>query len=75
MFNNGHLGTSLAVQWLRLLAPNAGDMGSIPGQETKIPHATQHGQKQKQKQNNGHLKEMERFSHSVFFVMFLVFFL
>ena len=31
--------TSLAVQWLRLPASDAGDMGSIPGQETKIPHA------------------------------------
>ena len=25
-------GTSLMVQWLRLYAPNAGDVGSIPGQ-------------------------------------------
>ena len=32
-------GTSLAAQWLRLQAPNAGDPCSIPGQETKIPHA------------------------------------
>ena len=35
------LGTSLVVQWLRLLAPNAGGMGPIPGQGTKIPQATQ----------------------------------
>ena len=28
------------VQWLRLCAPNAGDTGSVPGQGTKIPHAT-----------------------------------
>ena len=28
-------GTSLAVQWLRLLTPNAGDLGSIPGQGTR----------------------------------------
>ena len=27
------------VQQLRLLAPNAGDIGSIPGQGTKMPHA------------------------------------
>ena len=33
-------GTSLAVQWLRLHAPSAGGMGSIPDQGTKIPHAT-----------------------------------
>ena len=24
------------VQWLRLQVPNAGDLGSIPGQETKF---------------------------------------
>ena len=29
----------MAVQWLRLRASNAGDMGSIPGQVTKMPHA------------------------------------
>ena len=40
-------GTSLVVQWLRLCAPNAGGLGSIPGQGTrscrsqlKILHAT-----------------------------------
>ena len=27
-------GTSLVVHWLRLHAPNAGGMGSIPGQRT-----------------------------------------
>ena len=27
-----NLGTSLVVQWLRLCAPNAGGLGSIPGQ-------------------------------------------
>ena len=36
------LGTSLVVQWLRLPASTAGGMGLIPGQGTKIPHATQH---------------------------------
>ena len=30
-------GTSLLVQWLRLQAPNAGELGSIPGQGTKTP--------------------------------------
>ena len=35
-------GTSLAVQWLRLHISNAGDTGSIPGQGTKIPHASGH---------------------------------
>ena len=28
-------GTSLVVQWLRLQAPNAGCLGSIPGQGTR----------------------------------------
>ena len=29
------------VQWLRNLSGNAEDAGSIPGQETKIPHAVE----------------------------------
>ena len=41
------LGTSLAVQWLRFCASNAGGMGSIPGGGTKIPHAACHSQKKK----------------------------
>jgi len=32
-------GTSLTVQWLRLHTSNAGVLGLIPGQGTKIPHA------------------------------------
>ena len=28
-------GTSLGVQWLRLCPPNAGDLGSFPGQGTR----------------------------------------
>ena len=28
------------VQWLRLRAPNARGLGSVPGQGTKIPHAS-----------------------------------
>ena len=39
--------TSLVVQWLRLHASTAGGTGSIPGQGTKIPHATQSSQKKK----------------------------
>ena len=34
------MGTSLVVQWLRLHAPNAGDLDSIPGQGTG-PHMLQ----------------------------------
>ena len=43
------LGTSLEVQWLRLPASNAGDVGLIPGQGTKTPHAEQHSQKKERK--------------------------
>ena len=35
-----HLGTFLAVQWLRLSASTAGGTDLIPGQETEIPLAT-----------------------------------
>ena len=41
--------TTLVVQWLRRQASNEGDMGSIPGQGTKIPHAMQCSQKEKKK--------------------------
>ena len=40
-------GTSLVVQWLRLCAPNAGGMGSIPGQGTRILYTSPRGQKKK----------------------------
>ena len=40
----------LAVQWLRLHTSTAGGVGLIPGQGTKIPHATQPS---KTKQNSG----------------------
>ena len=42
-------GTFLAVPWLRLCTCNAGDVGSIPGWGTKIPHAVRCGQKRKKK--------------------------
>ena len=38
-------GTSLVVQWLGLYASTARGTGLIPGQGTKIPQATWHGQK------------------------------
>ena len=41
------IGTSFVVQWLRLCAPIAGGMSSIPGWETRIPHATGHDLKKK----------------------------
>ena len=43
------IGTSLKVQWLRLHASSAGGVGLIPGGRTKIPHASQHSQKIKNK--------------------------
>ena len=33
LIENRVIGISLLVQWLRLQAPNAGVLGSIPGQE------------------------------------------
>ena len=39
--------TSLVIHWLRLLASNAGVAGLIPGQGTKIPHATARKTKRK----------------------------
>ena len=49
---NGLKGDFPVVQWLRLCASNAGGAGSIPGQGTKIPHASWHGQKLKKKKKN-----------------------
>ena len=43
------LGNSLAAQWLRLCTSTARGMALIPGQETKIPCAAQHGQNIKKK--------------------------
>ena len=40
-------GTALVVQWLRLHAPNAGGLGSVPGWGTKIPYAACLGRKKK----------------------------
>ena len=34
-FKSEQIGTSLVVQWLRLCAPNAGGLVSIPGQGTR----------------------------------------
>ena len=48
-FKEFHCGTSLAVQWLRIHASNAGGLGLIPGRGIKIPHAPQRGQKTKKK--------------------------
>ena len=53
------MGTSVAVQWLGLPAPNAGGKGSIPGWGIKILPAKQHGQKKKKKS----IQEWKCFAH------------
>ena len=49
MSQGTELGTSTVVQWLRLRASQAGDMGLIPGQGTKILHASRCGKEKKKK--------------------------
>ena len=58
-------GTSLAVQWLRLLTSPAGGTGLIPGQGTKIPHAAWHGGKKKKKVALGLWREL--YTHMSYF--------
>ena len=41
----------LGIQWLTLCVSSTGDSSLLPGWEAKIPHATQHGQKKKKKNN------------------------
>ena len=41
------MGTSPAIQWLRLHTPTAGSTVLIPGQGIKIPHAMWRGKKKK----------------------------
>ena len=50
-------GTSLVVQWLRLLASTAGDAGLIPGQKTKIPQAGLLSQKKKKRKRKREREE------------------
>ena len=49
---NRNAGTSLVVHWLRLHVSNAGDVGSIPGQGTKVPHATVLAKRLKKRNKN-----------------------
>ena len=44
LLSRHRVGTSLVVQWLKLHASTAEGMGSIPGQGTKILHATRPSQ-------------------------------
>ena len=49
--------TSLAVQWLRLCASSAGDMGLIPGQGTKTCGVAKRKKKKEGKEKNSHPTE------------------
>ena len=51
-----HIGTRLAVPWLRLCASTAGAMGLIPGQGATIPHVKWHGPTiKKEKRSKPHI--------------------
>ena len=47
LFKICNLQNSLAVRWLGPCAFTSGDPGSMPGGESKIPHATRSGQEKK----------------------------
>ena len=53
----------MAVQWLRLCAPTAGGMDSIPGQGTKISQAVWHGQRKKRERKRDKRREGEWRAH------------
>ena len=59
VYKTQEAGTSLAVQQLRLCSSTTGGTGSIPGRGTKIPHATWHGQKNKNKTQDADQERME----------------
>ena len=40
------------LQWLRVCGSKAEGVGSVPGQGTKIPHATQQGEKTNKQTEN-----------------------
>ena len=59
----GWLGTSLVVQWLKLRTPNAGGLGSIPGQGTRSHMPQLRVQYLKQtKQKNRPLRAVDSFT-------------
>ena len=53
-------GTSLAIQWLKLLTTISGGTGSIPGWGTKILHAAWCGQKKKEKRKKKSICKREK---------------
>ena len=54
------LGTSLAVQWLRLCTPTSGGVGLIPGRGTKISHVAWHDRKEKEKEKEKEKKKKKK---------------
>ena len=50
----------MVVQWLRLHAITAGGRGSIPGLETKIPHALQPKKKRKKEEEEAFFKQINQ---------------
>ena len=69
------LGTSLTVQWLRLYTSNAGGVGLIPNQRTKLSHASGVGW-QKKNVNGGYVRrwDNEQMISLLCFCFFEVFF-
>ena len=60
---------SLAVQWLRLHTATAGGTGLIPGQGTKILHASRCGPKNKQIRK--YIHKVEWNSHGLYILCYL----
>ena len=54
-----NMADSRAVQWWRLCASNLGDMASIPGQGTKIPHAQSQNIKKKKKKKGRNMDSVQ----------------
>ena len=57
-------GTSLAIRWIRLRAPNAGDTDSTPDLRTKIPHGLA-WPKKKKKKTNGKFSQINIFKTKI----------
>ena len=61
------------VQWLRLCAPKAGGMGSIPGWRTKILHAAWCNQKKERKKNKSfYFTITYSFSNALTYIIFIL---
>ena len=62
----------MAAQWLRLSAPTAGGMGSIPGQGSQLLQAKLHGQMNRKKTRLVGLSNRHLFSHSSAIQKFII---